>query len=31
MDLADDINKYINEQTPWKKDNDEGDNSINSN
>ena len=23
MDLADDINKYINEQTPWKKDNDE--------
>jgi len=23
MDLADDINKYINEETPWKKDNQE--------
>ena len=23
MDLADDINKYINEETPWKKDNEE--------
>ena len=23
MDLADDVNKYINEQTPWKKDIDE--------
>ena len=20
MDLADDVNKYINEKTPWKKD-----------
>ena len=23
MDLADDVNKYINEETPWKKDNQE--------